>query len=258
MTGKIIEADGVQIEIKLNGDKEPLVIMLPGHSRGADDFDELASLLADSGWRTAAVNPRGAGKSTGPMENLTLHDLASDVAMIIESLEGAPAALIGHAFGNRIARCLAADRPDLVSCVILLAAGGKVPPLPEYIEAMTILGSKPGPEERSSAMRAAYFAQDSDPTPWLSGFYQDTGRAQGQAGRNTPLEEWWSGGEAPMLVLQGKEDVCAPPANGHQLKKEYGDRIEVVDIPNAAHALLFEQPEIIAGRINDFLRRQFQ
>ena len=57
MTGKIIEADGVQIEIKLNGDKEPLVIMLPGNSRGADDFDELASLLADSGWRTAAVNP---------------------------------------------------------------------------------------------------------------------------------------------------------------------------------------------------------
>ncbi|MBW2623878.1 MAG: alpha/beta hydrolase, partial [Deltaproteobacteria bacterium] len=162
--------------------------------------------------------------------------------------------LVGHAFGNRVARCLAADRPDLVNCVILLAAGGKAPPLPEYIEAMTILRSKPTPEERRAAMRAAYFAVNSDPTPWLSGMFMEAGRAQGKAGQNTPLEEWWGGGEVPILVLQGEEDVCAPPANGHQLKEEYGDRIEVVDIPNAAHALLLERPGVLAQEIDAYLK----
>jgi len=254
MTRKIIEAGNIQIEIEMQGQNGPLVVMLPANSRGAEDFRELASLLAGRGWRTAAVNPRGAGESKGPLEDLTLHDLALDAAGIIEDLNGAPAALIGHAFGNRIARCLAADHPDLVNCVILLAAGGKVPPLPAYFEAMTILRSRPGPEERKAAMRSAYFAAGSDPAPWLSGMYAEAGRAQGKAGQNTPIEEWWGGGEAPILVLQGAEDVCAPPANGYQLKEEYGDRIEVAEIPDAAHALLLEKPGVVAEKIDAYLR----
>jgi pimeloyl-ACP methyl ester carboxylesterase len=34
---------------------------------------------------------------------------------------------VGHAFGSRVARCLAADRPELVRRVVLPAAGGLVP-----------------------------------------------------------------------------------------------------------------------------------
>jgi hypothetical protein len=35
-------------------------------------------------------------------------------AISIENVGGAPVVLAGHAFGNRLARMLAADRPDLV------------------------------------------------------------------------------------------------------------------------------------------------
>ncbi len=38
-----------------------------------------------------------------------------------------PFHLVGHAYGNRVARCLAADRPDRVASLILLGCGGKVP-----------------------------------------------------------------------------------------------------------------------------------
>jgi pimeloyl-ACP methyl ester carboxylesterase len=36
--------------------------------------------------------------------------------------------LVGHAFCNRIARCLAVDQPPLVRSVTLLAAGGLIGP----------------------------------------------------------------------------------------------------------------------------------
>ncbi|MBW2141964.1 MAG: alpha/beta fold hydrolase, partial [Deltaproteobacteria bacterium] len=134
--------------------------------------------MADAGYRAAAVNPRGAGESKGPLEGVTLHDLAADLAMVIEALDGAPAAVIGHAFGNRIARCLATDRPDLVTCITLLAAGGKVPPdAPEFFEAMKTLGAKGITEEqRKAALKEAFFARKSDPAPWMTGNWAATAR----------------------------------------------------------------------------------
>jgi pimeloyl-ACP methyl ester carboxylesterase len=57
--------------------------------------------------------------------------LAADVAGVLETMDCGPAHLVGHAFGNRVARCLAVDRPSLVRSVTLLAAGGLiVPPTP--------------------------------------------------------------------------------------------------------------------------------
>jgi pimeloyl-ACP methyl ester carboxylesterase len=53
----------------------------------------------------------------------TYHDFAADVAGVIEQLAGdRPVHLLGHAFGNRIARTPANDRPELVRSVILRIA----------------------------------------------------------------------------------------------------------------------------------------
>src|SRR4051794_41857316 len=67
---------------------------------------------------------RGVGGSRGSLDGATLHDLAGDVAGVIKAIGCGPAHLVGHAFGNRIARCLAVDQPPLVRSVTLLAAGG--------------------------------------------------------------------------------------------------------------------------------------
>ena len=61
------------------------------------------------------------------MQGTSLADLAGDVAIVVERLAGGPAVLIGHAFGQRVARMLAMTRPDLVKAIVMLAAGGKVP-----------------------------------------------------------------------------------------------------------------------------------
>jgi SAM-dependent methyltransferase len=40
--------------------------------------------LARRGYRAIAVNPRGIRGSTGPLENITYHDYAADVAALID------------------------------------------------------------------------------------------------------------------------------------------------------------------------------
>ena len=79
-------------------------------------------------FRLYAINPRGISGSKGNLEGLTLHDLTNDVAMVIKALVSKPVPVLGNAFGNRVARCLAADHPNLVKSLILIAAGGLHPP----------------------------------------------------------------------------------------------------------------------------------
>jgi len=112
------------------------VVLLPSWARGTPDFADLMATLAESGFRAIAVNPRGIEGSTGALNGITVHDLAADVAGVLEALDAVPAHIIGHAFGNRIARCLATDRPELVKTVTLLAAGGLVAPQRETFAAL--------------------------------------------------------------------------------------------------------------------------
>ena len=60
-------------------------------------------------------------------------------------------------------------------------------------------------------------------------------------------------GRAPVLIVQGLDDVSAPPANGRLLKQELGDRARLVEIPRVAHALPIENPEAVARAVLDYL-----
>ena len=73
------------------------------------------------------------------------------------------------------------------------------------------------------------------------------------AARNVPLEEWWSAGTARLLVIQGLDDEIAPPGNGHALREQLGERVQVVDVPRAGHFMLLEQPEAVAQAVTEFL-----
>ena len=122
-----IEVGDATLECALYGSGTPVVLLAnAGCSTGY--FDHLARALVTGGFQTISINMRGVGGSRGSLDNATLHDLAADVAGVIEALDCGPAHLVGHAFGNRIARCLAVDQSPLVRSVTLLAAGGLIGP----------------------------------------------------------------------------------------------------------------------------------
>ena len=247
---------GVRLQVHQWGTGVP-VVMVPSLGRGATDFVTLGESLAAEGFRALGVNLRGIEGSTGPLEGLDLHALASDVAGVIESIAEQPVHAIGHAFGNGVVRCLAADRPDLVRSVVLLAAGGLVPdnpPVgPEFGRCFQL--DLPA-EERVQAIQEAFFAPGRDAAVWLEGWWPEAHKAHLAAMQATPRDHWWEAGVAPLLIIQGLNDRLAPPANGHVLRLTAGKRVEVVDLPGLGHAMLPEQPEAIAALVIAFMKRK--
>src|SRR5262249_53399281 len=114
----IARPSGGQVAFEVDG-TGPVVLMIPSLGRPASDFDDLSRRLVAAGLTAVRTDPRGIGRSTGPMDGLTLHDLAADAAAVIEALAnhtggGKSVIVVGHAFGQRVGRTLAADRPELV------------------------------------------------------------------------------------------------------------------------------------------------
>ena len=106
---------------------------------------------------TTADRPENSSTSV----DANLHDLAVDTAAVVEEIgRGGPAVVVGHAFGQRVCRTLASDRPDLVSAVIMIAAGGKVPPSEEAVAALRACFDLSLPQEtRMEFVRSAFFAE---------------------------------------------------------------------------------------------------
>lgn len=249
-----VQSQAARIAMRSMGETGPVIVMLPSLGRGASDFDALAYACAKAGWHVILPEPRGIGDSVGPMEKLTLHDLATDIAAIIRDVTDAPVVLLGHAFGNRLARCVASDFPDLVSQLVLIASGGLVPIKPDILEAMIACIDTSRPDvERLPALQKAFFAQGSDPSVWLGGWWPEVATSQSAAVRATPVEDWWEAGGKKMLVLQAEEDAIAPRANSDDIKARLGERVTIVYVPKAGHAMLPEQPDFIARAVLDHL-----
>lgn len=230
------------------------IVMLASLGRPASDFDEIALALAGKGYRIVLPNPRGIDGSSGPMEDLTLHDLADDVAHILTHMPHAPVTLLGHAFGNRLTRATAADYPPLVTRIILLACGGLIEMPQEARKALiNCFNADQSPEEHLSSVRYGFFADGNDASVWREGWYRETMLMQSGAVQRTPVDDWWEAGGQPMLVIQALEDRIALPANAHDLKKRLGEQVTLVELPHAGHAMLPEQPETIVKAISDYL-----
>jgi pimeloyl-ACP methyl ester carboxylesterase len=256
---EIVAYDDVRIEVIAEG-SGPLVVLLPSRGRAAEDFDVVAAGIAKAGFRVLRPQPRGAGRSSGPMKDLSLHDFARDTAAVIRHEGGGPAVLVGHAFGSWVARMTAVDHPQLVRGVAIVAAAAKAYPAGfDGAKALSEAVRKSGDPALSDAerlhyLRIAFFAPGSDAGVWLKGWYPDVDEAQFAAGRATGQSEWWPGGTAPLLDLQAALDPFKPRAMMNEIKEEFGERATVIVIPNASHALLPEQPAAVVEAIVAWIR----
>lgn len=253
---KFADNNGVRLEYFTQGETgKPLVVLLASYARSASDFNELANSLNKASFRTLAPQARGVGGSKLPSLQTTLFTYADDLAAILEA-EGETGAvtIIGHAFGNRVARAFASRYPDKVERLILVAAGDGAPP-DNVRDAIAVivygLGSR---QQRIEALELAFFAPGNKvPEYWLDGWYPLAGLAQGGAVARTPKDQWIAAGGLPMLVIQPGQDAAAPDG-AKKLKRRFSERVQVIELPNAGHAVLPEQPEALADLIIASLR----
>lgn len=255
--GRLVVAHGpARIEALLQG-SGPAMVLLPSLARGAEDFAGVAAIIAAAGFRVVRPEPRGIGRSAGPMERLTLYDLAADVAAVLDAEGGArPVIVAGHAFGNWVARALSATRPDLVRAVGLLAASVGTAIAPGIRASIDGSFDPALPEaERLRHLQRGYFATGHDARVWLDGWHPAVARMQRAATAATPDRDWQRAADrVPVLYVAAAEDTIAPLPTLARLRQDLGPRVSLAVIPRAGHALLPEQPAATAAALIRFAR----
>jgi pimeloyl-ACP methyl ester carboxylesterase len=250
----LVSYDNVRIYVIVEG-QGPAVVLLPSLARdNGADYNDMAEGLAKAGYLVLRPLPRGVGSSTGPMIGITLHDFARDIAEVIKEFGRGRAVIVGHAYGNWVARMTAVDYPQLVRGVVIAAAAAKQYD-PALTAAINVAGDLTKPEaDRLEALQFAFFAPGNDPKIWLEGWHPDVRDAQRTAVAAVKQSDWWSGGTAPLLELQAADDPFKPPAKRNEMKDEFGDRITVAVIANASHALIPEQPKAVVEALAGWIK----
>lgn len=242
----VVSEDDVRIETYADG-SGPALVILPSYGRdGGADFDAFTDLIADAGWRVLRPQPRGVAGSFGPMVGVDFPALADDVARVIRRLAGGRAVVLGHAFGNFVARVLATEHPRLVSAVILAAASASK--VADDINETPFIASDPtrSEPERLAALQTAFFAPGHDARVWLKSWYPETLAMQRAAVKATDIGKYWSSGDLKLLEIIPRYDPFKPQSYWRELSGQLGPRVTTAVIDDAAHALFPEQPARIA------------
>jgi len=251
---ELVALGNVVIDLIAEGAGPP-VVLLPSRGRGSEDFDAIAEGIAKAGFRVLRPQPRGAGRSTGPTDRLRMQDLARDVALVIERENNGPAVIVGHAFGNWVARMVATDHKHLVRGVALMAAAAKSFPVSLRADVQQSADETLPRAVRLAALRRAFFHSDHDPSVWLSGWAPEANRLQGIASAATGQAEYWQAGGVPILDIVPESDPFKPKDKWFESREEFGSRVTVTVVPRASHALVPEQPRLVVDVIVAWIRQ---
>ncbi len=275
-------ADGLKLHAKTIGPEDGTalpVLCLPGLTRTADDFDDIARALAldpSAPRRVVSIDYRGRGLSDYDPDpaKYTVPIEMGDVLAIAASLGISRAIVLGTSRGGLISMALAATQPQLLAGVIMNDIG----PALEMDGLMKIKGYIADPPPRKTWEEAAgglknlfggVFPSLTD-TEWMtwarrafrekpdgSGLERtyDLRLAQGFANLDpaNPLPAIWElfnklAGIPLMLVHGGLSDLLSP--QGVQDMQLRRPDIDLVEVPDRGHApLLADKPTIDRDQI---------
>ena len=279
-------ADGLKLHAKTIGPGSSSalpVLCLPGLTRTADDFDDIAQALAldpAAPRRVVSVDYRGRGLSDNESDpaKYTVPIEMGDVLAIAASLNISRAIVLGTSRGGLISMALAATQPQLLAGVIMNDIG----PALEMDGLMKIKGYIADPPPRKTWEDAAHGLKslfgtvfpsltDAEWMAWARRAFRekpdgsglertyDLRLAQGFANLDpaNPLPPIWElfdklAGIPLMLVHGGLSDLLSPKGvKDMQLRRP---DIDLVEVPDQGHApLLADKPTI--DRIKSFCVR---
>ena len=228
---------------------------------------------------------RGHGRSAAPVDKdrIDIAAHAADLRSVREAYveHGRKTVIIGHSMGTQVALEEWRRYPKNVAGIVLICGSyGKVTqsfrgmPILDMIlpKVMDIVEKQPDiaralwsriPPEM--ALKAALIARDVDPgnvrredmLPYLKHMthvdFPMFLRMLRSAGEQT-AEDWLGEIDVPVLVVAGERDTFTPAS----LSASMADRIpkaELLMVKGGSHVAPIEQPELIGGRIKQFLER---
>lgn len=252
--------DDLTVHYTERGNGAPLVAL---HGAGVDHREieaALETIVPDLGYRRIYPDLPGMGRSTtgGLSGN---DDVVALLAEFVDRVAQAPVLLLGHSYGAYLARGLAAQRPDIVHGLALVC------PLAEHtgdVPDHRVLVEDPGAyEELGSTQRAGfdeYFAIRTRTTARRYREHVVPGTVLVDQDALSRIFARWSldlGSDPfprPTLIAAGRRDSVVGYTDAVALLDRYPDATLAV-IENAGHALMHEQPDLLAALLRDWLHR---
>ena len=175
----MVDARGTRIHCVEEG-SGPLVLLVHGFPESWYSWRHQLPAIAAAGFRAVAIDVRGYGRSSAPLEveayGMLQH--VSDNIGVVEALAGrdSTAIVIGHDWGAPIAAHSALLRPDIFTAVAMLSVPYSPPGRRRPTEAFAEMARLAGPGEE---FYISYFQEpgraereaELDVRSWLLGFY---------------------------------------------------------------------------------------
>jgi pimeloyl-ACP methyl ester carboxylesterase len=223
----------------------PAVVMLHGVGRDLGQWTPLARALARAR-RVVALDLPGFGVSE-PMRGATRwEEFAETVLDLVALLDLGRVTLVGHSLGAAIAIVAAADRPEFVERLVLVAPSCYRAPraLDERLSAAPIIGPTLLRRFFGPAVLRRHVGLDAKATP-LAWSVIDALSSPSTIEARVPRVR------APSLVIWGRDDRVSPWMHGTRLARELGSaRLEILD---CAHFPEEERPHIFEGLVSEFV-----
>jgi pimeloyl-ACP methyl ester carboxylesterase len=105
----------------------PAVVMLHGLAGFRQLWQEQVPYLTRAGFRVICVDLPGHGGSRDTKGPLTIDSMADAVASLLDNLDVAAAAIVGHSMGGRTMFTFAVDRPNRVWAIVPVGAQSEAP-----------------------------------------------------------------------------------------------------------------------------------
>src|SRR4051794_23219365 len=242
----------------------PLVVCVPGMGELRSLYRHTAPALVAAGYRVATMDLRGHGDSDATFSSYDDVAAGDDVLALIEHL-GGPAVVVGNSMGAGAAAWAAAERPELITGLVLVGAFVRNPPMNPLL-ALAFRAAMAGPwapRVWASYLPKLYPGRRPDDFAEHTGLIVATMRRPGHArafSRTTrtshaPVEARLGEVRAPVLVVMGDRDpdFGDAAAEGRWIAERLDG--ELLIVPGAGHYPQVEDPELVNPAIVAFTGR---
>ena len=257
--GRFVDLPNVRLWITDSGGPGDVVVLLHPTTGTSAIWQDVVPLFVDAGFRVLAPDKPGWGKSVVRTGQEPI-SLTENLDLLLDRLGVAQINLVGVANGGYAALDFAAWRPERVRKLVIAASG---------------LGVKGDAEGEAFRKRAAIpnFAslppEVREMSPSYRGLHPDRVAAwkaieenAKQAGAvEPPLRtpntiDKLTALKVPLLILAGDVDLTTPSGAIRLWTRHLKEPYQWVLIPEAGHALAWEQPAVFSRTVISFLNEQ--
>jgi pimeloyl-ACP methyl ester carboxylesterase len=263
-SARFVEVDGVRLRVRVDGDGSPL-LLIAGVAASIEAWGPLRRLL--SGRQVISFDAPGVGASPPFKRPARMPRLARLVARLLDRLECPHADVLGHSFGGVLALQLTRSHPERVRRLILAATIPGVGGVQNPFTVMRLFNPRgawrlhePRPHKVVGRLvggvtRENVTAYEAYETMRLAHPWSHIGYAQ-QAFALCGWSSipWLQRIQQPTLVLAGDDDPLVPVVNSLIFTRLMPHSQRHI-VSAGGHLFLVDEPERVAGLIDDFLSR---